>query len=299
MKLVASFVVGALVATGLVLWINRKDAPPPTPPPIVEAAPEPAPAPVPAPTPLPVVVDPPTSPKPGPKPSPVPKPSALPTVEPPPSAPAPAPAPAPVIRPEPVPPAPQPEPNPPAPVRELPKQRSAHTVTLPEGTAIAVRTLERISTHTHKSGDLFAATLSEPIVVDGFVIAEKNSRVEGRVAEADPAGRVHGTAHLTLELTSFTTSDAQRIAIRTSPFLKKADTSNHNDAAKVGIGAAIGAAIGAIAGGGKGAAIGAGAGGAAGGGAVVLTRGKVAEIAPETAIGFRLSDPVSITEKLR
>ena len=62
-------------------------------------------------------------------------------------------------------------------------------------------------------------------------------------------------------------------------------------------GAAIGAVIGAIAGGGKGAAIGAGVGGGAGAGDVLLTRGKPATLPSETRISFRLSQPVTVTER--
>jgi len=60
---------------------------------------------------------------------------------------------------------------------------------------------------------------------------------------------------------------------------------------------AIGAAIGAIAGGGKGAAIGAGVGAAAGVGGAMATRGKPATLPTETRINFRLSAPVTVTEK--
>ena len=62
--------------------------------------------------------------------------------------------------------------------------------------------------------------------------------------------------------------------------------------------AGIGAIIGAMAGGGKGAAIGAGAGGAAGGGGVVATRDKAVLLPTESKLTFRLSAPVTITERL-
>jgi uncharacterized protein YcfJ len=101
-----------------------------------------------------------------------------------------------------------------------------------------------------------------------------------------------------LELTSFTSSDGQKVEIRTAGFESKGPESKAEDAEKVGIGAVIGATIGAIAGGGKGAAIGAASGGAAGGGVVVATRGKPAVLASETRIAFRIDRPVTITERL-
>lgn len=133
--------------------------------------------------------------------------------------------------------------------------------------------------------------------MDGFVIAERGARVEGRVTEAGEAGRVRGLAHLTIELTRIHTSDGQRVAIRTAQFTKQGPESKGEDAAKVGVGAVLGTVIGAAAGGGKGAAIGAAAGGAAGAGTVAATRGKPVVLSTETRLDFRLVQPVTITEQ--
>jgi len=161
-----------------------------------------------------------------------------------------------------------------------------------------VRIGETVSSARNQPGDSFMATLDRPLVIDGFIIAEKGSRVEGRVAEAEPAGRARGLAHLGIELVRISTSDGQHVRIRTEPYRKDGPSSTGTDAAKIGAGAVIGAAIGALAGGGKGAAIGAGVGGAAGTGDVLLTRGKPADIPVETRLTFRVQDPVTITEKL-
>jgi hypothetical protein len=156
---------------------------------------------------------------------------------------------------------------------------------------------ETLSTRRNRVGDNFLATLTDPLVIDGWVIAERGARVEGRVVESDTGGRVQGTAHLSVELVRLTTSDGQRIRIQTQPIDRKANPSTGEDAAKLGGGAALGAIIGAVAGGGRGAGIGAGAGGAAGAGDVLLTRGKPAEIPVETRLGFRVASSVEITEQ--
>jgi len=91
------------------------------------------------------------------------------------------------------------------------------------------------------------ATLDEPLVVDGLVIAEKGARADGRVVDLLEAGRVKGLAHLSLELTSLMLSDGQKVELRTARFEKEGPSSKTEDSQKVGIGAAIGAAIGAIA----------------------------------------------------
>jgi hypothetical protein len=174
-----------------------------------------------------------------------------------------------------------------------------HTVTIPAGTLISVRLGETLSTERSRAGDGFTATIDQPLIVDGFVIAERGSRARGRVVESDPAGRVKGLAQLGIELTEINTSDGQKVRVNTAAFHRQAEPTKKKDAAKVGIGAALGAAIGAIAGGGKGAAIGAGVGGAAGAGDVLLTRGKAVELPVETRISFRLAEPVTITEHLQ
>jgi hypothetical protein len=191
-------------------------------------------------------------------------------------------------------------PPPPEPMKvETPPPAPAppNTVTLAAGTSISVRIGETLSTKRQKPGDTFLATLDRPLEIDGFVIAERGARCEGRVTVSDPGGRVKGVAEIGVELVSIRLSDGQRIRIHTSSFTKDAESSRKTDAAKVAGGAAIGAIIGAIAGGGKGAGIGAGAGGAAGAGDVVLTRGKPAEIPVETRAIFRVQDPVTITEQ--
>jgi hypothetical protein len=179
------------------------------------------------------------------------------------------------------------------------RKTEPHTVTIAAGTLLSARLSETISSNRNKDGDTFFATLDQPLVVDGFVIAERGSRVEGVVSGVEQAGRVRGLAIVGLELTHFTTADGQRIRIRTARFERKGEESRKEDATKVGVGAALGAAIGAMAGGGKGAAIGAAAGGAAGAGTVMATRGKEAVIPVETRISFRIDQPVTVTENLK
>lgn len=211
-------------------------------------------------------------------------------------------------------PAPPPIPDPPPPVPEPAPQRETvaaappppvieakpepHTVTIPGGALINVRLAEALSSRRNQSGDTFFATLDQPLVVDGFVIAERGSRVEGRVVDARDAGRANAAARLALELSRISGADGQSIAIHTGRFEKSGSGLKGEDAAKIATVAAIGTVIGAAAGGGKGAAIGAAAGGAAGVGTVMAAKGKPVELPVETRIAFRLDQPVSVTEQL-
>lgn len=195
----------------------------------------------------------------------------------------------------PIAPAPPPVPEPPP----APEPPPLHSVTVTAGTTLQVRVGETLTTQKNQPGDSFLATLAQPLVIDGFVIAERGARAEGRVVEVDRGGKVRGVSRLVVELTKLTTADGQHVRIRTSSYNKEGQSGVKKDAAKVGIGAALGAAIGAIAGGGKGAGIGAGVGGAAGAGDVLLTRGPDAVIPVETRLSFRVEEPVTITEKPR
>ena len=201
----------------------------------------------------------------------------------------PAPQPIPPARPEPENATPAPPPAPPEPNR----------VTLNAGMLIPVRLVDGLSTERNLPGDSFAATLDKELVADGFVIAERGARVEGRVVACDKGTRMSGGAALTVELVRLRTADGQTVAIQTDGFARRGEDARIQNAEKIGGGAALGAVIGALAGGGKGAAIGAGIGGGAGAGTVMASRGNAATLPSETRVTFRLKAPVTITERPR
>ncbi|HLK18311.1 MAG TPA: hypothetical protein VKT81_05110 [Bryobacteraceae bacterium] len=315
-KIPAAFTAGALIASGIV-YVAVKDTPVSAAPPVSTEPPRPVVASVPAPPPpvAAVPVAPPVRVKPSPMPPPVhrEKPATVaraqtpqvPEAKPPIEAQIPKePEPAPVVQEQAPPPQPaqasppQPEEAPPPQPQPQPEARVPNTVTIRPGTLLQVRIGETISAARHQSGDVFLATLDRPLVIDGFIIAEKGSRLEGRVSEAQNAGRGSTASFVSIELVKLYTSDGQRVQIRTQHYRKDAASSAGGDAAKVGAGAALGAVIGAAAGGGRGAAIGAGAGAAAGGIGAAATRGKTAEIPVETRVSFRIENPVTLTERL-
>lgn len=180
----------------------------------------------------------------------------------------------------------------------LPPAPEPNQVTLIAGTLLTVRLADEVSTEFNQPGDTFLATLDQPLIVDGFVIAERGARAVGRVLSVTESGRVKGKAELAVRLESLETSDGQTVELLTATFTRKANSARGRDAAKVGAAASIGALIGGIAGGGKGAAIGAAIGGGASAGAVLATKGKAARLESETRISFKLSEPVTIVERI-
>jgi hypothetical protein len=139
-------------------------------------------------------------------------------------------------------------------------------VTLNAGMLIPVRLVDGLSSERNNPGDTFTAKLDRELVVEGFVIAERGARAEGRVAASDRGGQVEGFATLTVQLVRLDTSDGQAVAIETDGFEKRAAPNPREDAAKTGAAAA-------------------------GGG------GQPATLPSGTRISFRIHAPVTLTER--
>jgi hypothetical protein len=169
------------------------------------------------------------------------------------------------------------------------------TLTLPAGTWISVRTDQALSSDHNQPGDVFTATLVQPLVANGLVVARRGQIISGRVVEAVKAGKVKGTSRLAVELSDISLADGQQLPVRTQLAEYSGGTSKGRDAAAIGTTTAIGAAVGAAADGGAGAGIGAGAGAVASTIGVLLTRGRPTEIFPETTLTFRTLEPVAIS----
>ena len=167
-------------------------------------------------------------------------------------------------------------------------------LTVKPGAFIMVRTTQGLSSDHNQQGDTFFATLAEPLIVDGVVVAQRGETVSGRVTEAQKAGRVEGTSKLGVELTGITLVDGQQVPIQSQMISHSGPTSVGRDVGAIGTTTALGAAIGAGADWGRGAAIGAGAGAAAGILGVLLTRGRPTVVYPESTLTFRINAPVEI-----
>jgi hypothetical protein len=169
------------------------------------------------------------------------------------------------------------------------------TATLPAGTVLTVRLLDTLNTDRNQAGDRFRASLEEPITSDGHEVVPRGATVEGRIVDAQRAGRVKGVAEMTIELSQLRLAGGETVVLYSNSIRRQGETSMDEDVAKVGAGAAIGAVIGAIGGGGKGAAVGAASGAGAGTAGVLLTRGEPLILSQETVLSFQLNSPVTFT----
>ena len=157
-----------------------------------------------------------------------------------------------------------------------------------------VRINEKLSSDKNQPGDFFTATLVQPLIANGLVIAQPGQNVAGRVSEAVKAKEGKGRSRLGLELTELSLVDGQQIPIRTQLVEYHRGTNNGRDTGVVFGTTAAGAAIGAAAGGGFGAGVGALSGGFAGLIGVLATRSHATEIYPEAMLTFRTIDSVTI-----
>jgi BON domain len=183
-------------------------------------------------------------------------------------------------------PAPLPPPPPPAP---QPTQ-----VDVPAGTTLTIRMIDGIDSSVNQAGEIFHASLENPVVVDNQVIVPKGVDVYVRLVNASQAGRISGKSELSLQLVKME-FQGRSYPLVSGTYEQSGASRGKNTAEKVGGGAVLGALIGAIAGGGKGAAIGAGVGGAGGGVYQAATHGKKVKIPSETKLDFQLDQPVSVT----
>ena len=192
-----------------------------------------------------------------------------------------------------------PPPPPPPPV--LPRTETRQEV-VPSGTPISVRTSEAITSKTAKPNDSFHGTVAADVMQDGFVVIPTGTSVVGRVVDAKAAGRLTGSAVLSVELVSVQVNSPagpQTLAVVTDPVSNKGKGRGANTAEKTAGGAGIGALIGGLAGGGAGAGIGALAGGGLGAGANGVTHGQEITIQSESLLRFTTSGPVTIPVVLR
>lgn len=163
------------------------------------------------------------------------------------------------------------------------------------GTTLTVTLDQTISTKANNSGDSFAASLAEPVTINGREVLPSGTKARGTIVQAQAAGHVKGGAILQLSLDSITVNGA-KYSIETSEFEEAGKGRGKRTAVGGGGGAAFGAIVGALAGGGKGAAIGALAGGGAGTAGAAYTGKRDISLPAETRLHFKLTKPVSISQ---
>jgi len=156
-----------------------------------------------------------------------------------------------------------------------------------------IRMIDGVDSERNSVGQRFAASLDEPVVIDGETVIPRGADVVVKLVDAKESGKFEGRTFLTLDLMSVMIN-GRMVDINTETVTEESSSRGKRSAKVVGGTAALGTIIGAIAGGGKGAAVGLGAGAATGAGAEILTKGQRVKIPSETRLTFVLDSAVRL-----
>jgi hypothetical protein len=162
---------------------------------------------------------------------------------------------------------------------------------IPAQTEFVVRMIDAVDSQTAKEGDIFKASVDQPVVIGGQTVVLGGADAQVKLVQAHESGKFTGKTELTLSLWSVTV-DGKVVEIDTQNITKASASRGAQTAKVAGGAAAAGAVIGAVAGGGKGAAAGAGAGAAGGAAVEAATKGQRVKVASETLLTFVLDKPV-------
>jgi hypothetical protein len=163
------------------------------------------------------------------------------------------------------------------------------SILLPAGTKLVIRMIDGVDSERNSVGQRFAASLDEPVVIDGQTVIPRGADVIVKLVEAKESGKFEGRTSLTLDLMSVMVN-GRMVDVNTETVTEESSSRGKRTAKVVGGTAALGT----IAGGGKGAAIGLGAGAAAGAGAEILTKGQRVKIPSESRLTFMLDSAVHL-----
>jgi hypothetical protein len=155
--------------------------------------------------------------------------------------------------------------------REAKERPVREAITIPAGTVITVRLGETLSSKTSNAGDGFAATVAQPVSVDGRTVIAQGAAARGSVVDAKSMGHFKGGALLEVKLDSVTI-DGKEIPVQTGMIARQAAGKGKRSAGFIGGGAGAGA----------------GTAGAA------FTGNKEITLSSESALSFKLKQAVEV-----
>jgi len=158
----------------------------------------------------------------------------------------------------------------------------AEKLTVPVGTRMVVKTSTALSTNKHATGHKFTARLEADMVINGVVVAPRNSTLYGVITEAKKSGRLVGKATLELTFTDIMINN-QMVAIKTSGVKAITEAEAKNTVGRTARAAAIGGLIDGSDGAKTGAKVGLGV--------ALLSRGKSINIPVGTLLEFQIAAP--------
>jgi hypothetical protein len=111
------------------------------------------------------------------------------------------------------------------------------TTNMPEGTTILIRIESRLSSASSHAGDVFSASVDEPIVIDGRTLIVRGTSAIGRVLEAKPGASSVEPGYLRIVLVSLSVGGKAVMIYTSSIFAKGGSREERNAAVGSGAGA--------------------------------------------------------------
>jgi hypothetical protein len=179
---------------------------------------------------------------------------------------------------------------------------SAAASTVPAGSVIHCRLTQTLSTFMNSQDDPFTAMVSEAVMIDGHEVIPAGARIEGRIAELQRPGRIHGVGEMRLVADKVVMPDGTSLplnAILAAVYgaeakvhgeegLVKGPNSRLRTVEEVGAGVGGGGLIGTIFGGFTGTVVGGAIGGAAGFVDTMRKRGTDLALPTGTQLNYQL-----------
>jgi hypothetical protein len=149
-------------------------------------------------------------------------------------------------------------------------------LTLPAKTWITIRVDQALSSDRNHAGDNFTATLAQPLVANGVVVAHRGQTLAGVVSEAE---KTKGVSHLGLQVTEVGLADGRQAPVKTVLITRRSYAPMWRDTTTVGTASGSGTDKEAAA-----STVG-----------VLLTHKKPSVVYPQDVLTFRLEAPVTIS----
>ena len=119
-------------------------------------------------------------------------------------------------------------------------------VTMPSHTPIAITLVDSIDTDVQSTGDVFRATLSKAIVVNGYTLFVNGADAKGVLNKVVESGRLKTPAELSFSLTAIEDVNGRWVNVRTDAISEKHGSHTNREVAMIGGGAIVGGIIGKI-----------------------------------------------------
>ncbi|WP_019612831.1 hypothetical protein [Psychromonas ossibalaenae] len=153
------------------------------------------------------------------------------------------------------------------------------------GTALTIRMSESVNSRHNKSGQRFTAVLETNLMAGDVIAAPKGAKVYGVLTNVKKAGRIAGSASMTMQLTGISVNDLM-VDIKTQSISGEGINTARTTAKRTAGTAAVGGLIGGSDGAKTGAKVGLGL--------AVLTKGNDIQMPKDELIDFVLAAPLNI-----